>query len=135
MKNYIRTLLPVVLVFLLVITLNAAKVDKQGKTWLSAHSDPPTINVNGFWHDQAWGTIVLNQAEGKAEVTGRGDNWDVTGVVSGNQVYLLFSSRGNIAYSAVLTAVNDTTLDGKYDSGLMKENKKGRAMHMTKKQS
>jgi hypothetical protein len=133
MKKSIRSFLLVAFMFLLAGILNAAKVEKEGKAWLGAHTGPATINVNGFWYEPAWGTIVLNQAEGKSELTGRGDNWDITGVVSGNHVYLLFSSKGNIAYSAVLTAVNDTTLDGGYSKGLMSNKDKGRTMHMTKR--
>ena len=57
--------------------------------------------MNGNWYAKEWGKIVLNQVKDGRDLTGRGDGWDITGVVSGKQVFLIFSSRGNIAYSAV----------------------------------
>jgi hypothetical protein len=133
MKSYIRGILLVGAASLIAVAANAAKVEKEGKAWLAPHSDPATINVKGTWYDKNWGNVQLNQAEGANQVSGRGDGWDVTGVVSGNRVYLLFSSKGTIKYSAVLTAVNDYTLEGGYANGLMTGDAGGTKMRFAKR--
>jgi hypothetical protein len=133
MKKYIRGFLPIAVVFFVAIAAGGAKVEKEGKAWLAAHSNPATINVNGIWYDKNWGNIALNQAEGARELSGRGDNWNVNGVVSGNRVYLLFSRNGGIAYSAVLTPVSDYVLEGSYSRGLMAEGAEGTKMRLTKR--
>ena len=53
-------------------------------------------------------------------------------MVSGNHVYLLFSSYGDVTYSAVLTAAGDKVLDGSFSKGLKADNAKGKPMHLTK---
>ncbi len=133
MKKYIRGFLPIAVVFFVAIAASGAKVEKEGKAWLGAHSDPATINVNGIWYDKNWGNIVLNQAEGARELSGSGDNWDVNGVASGNRVYLLFSKNGRIEYSAVLTAAGDYALEGSYSRGLVAEGAEGTKMRLTKR--
>jgi hypothetical protein len=133
-RKNVNVLLSVVLAFLLAGVSLAAKVDKEGKEWLGKHTDPAAINVNGFWYEAAWGTISLEQAQGSSAVKGSGDGWDITGVVSGKQVFLLFSHKGSIVYSATLTATSDTVLDGGYSRGLLREGESGKkTMHMIKK--
>jgi len=105
---------------------------RAGKTWLDGHTEPAAINVNGTWHGPAWGELVLNQAEDSRALMGTCDKWDVHGVVSGNRVFLLFSSYGDVAYSAVLTAAGDKVLDGSFSKGLTAEDTKGKEMHLTK---
>ncbi|HEV2729914.1 MAG TPA: hypothetical protein VGV15_07765, partial [Terriglobales bacterium] len=74
----------------------------------------------------------LNQSEGSRDVTGSCDGWDITGVVSGKQVFLLFSHHARVNYSAELTLEADGSLNGSYVRGFMKEKSKGRSMHLTK---
>jgi hypothetical protein len=105
---------------------------RAGKTWLDGHTEPAAINVNGTWHGSDWGELVLNQAEGSRALKGQCDKWDVNGVVSGNRVFLLFSSYGDVVYSAVLTAAGDKVLDGSFSKGLKAEDTKGKTMHLTK---
>lgn len=105
---------------------------RAGKTWLDGHTEPAAINVNGTWHGGDWGELVLNQAEGNRALKGQCEKWDVHGVVSGNRVFLLFSSYGDVAYSAVLTAAGDKVLDGSFSKGLKAEDTKGKTMHLTK---
>jgi hypothetical protein len=133
MKTGFSLLWPVALVLILVVGLSAGNVETKGKAWLDPHSEAAAINVNGEWHAQEWGKIVLNQAQGSRGVTGRGDGWDITGVVSGKQVFLLFSHRGTVNYSAQLTSEGDNSLNGSYSRGFMDAKSKRRAMQLTKR--
>jgi hypothetical protein len=119
-------------ILILVVGLSAGNLDTKGKAWLTAHSEAAAINVNGDWRAKEWGTIVLKQADGSRDVTGYGDGWDITGIVSGKQVFLLFSHHGGVAYSAVLTSEGDKNLNGSYSKGFMDEKAKGRPMEMEK---
>ena len=132
MRKSFSPLLAVGMVLILAVGLSAKNLETKGKAWLGAHSEAAAINVNGDWHAKEWGKIVLNQAQGSRDVTGRGDGWDITGVVSGKQVFLLFSHHGGVAYSAELTSESDTSLNGSYSRGFMGEKTKGKSMHMTK---
>jgi hypothetical protein len=120
------------MVFSLALGLSAGNLQTKGKAWLDGHSEAAAINVNGDWHSKEWGKIVLNQAQGSRDLTGRGDGWDITGVVSGKQVFLLFSSHGGVVYSAELTSEGDTSLNGSYSKGFMNDKTKGKPMHLTK---
>lgn len=132
MKKSPFLLLAVGVVLMLAVGLSAKNVDTKGKAWLDAHTEAAAVNVNGDWHAKEWGKIVLNQAQGSRDLTGRGDGWDITGVVSGKQVFLLFSHHGGVAYSAELTSESETSLNGSYSRGFMSEKTKGRSMHLTK---
>lgn len=132
MKKCVFLLLLVGMVLILAVGLSARNLDTKGKAWLDTHTEAAAINVNGVWHAKEWGKIVLNQAQGGRDLTGTGDGWDITGVVSGKQVFLLFSSRGRVEYSAVLTPEGETSLNGSYSKGFMGDNAKGRSMHLTK---
>jgi hypothetical protein len=104
----------------------------RGVYWLKSHSEPPAINVSGTWEEKTWKTVVLRQKEGSSSVSGTGDSWNIHGVVSGTKVYLLFTSLGGVAYSAVLTMDGDKTLKGSYASEVMRDESKGRPMVLTK---
>jgi len=134
MKRLLCSFLVIVAILLLAPSMNARNyLDKRGKTWLDAHANAALINVDGNWYAREWGQIVLNQTKNSREVTGNGDGWDITGVVSGKQLFLLFSSRGGIVYSAILSGDDEKSLDGSYIKGLFKENTKGKSMHLIKK--
>ncbi len=132
MKKAFFQLLPACIVLLFVVTASAGDLETKGKAWLGPHSEAATINVNGNWYEKAWGKVVLNQAEGSRDVTGRGDGWDITGVVSGKQVFLLFAHHDRVNYSAQLTSEADGSLKGSYSRGFMKEKSKTRSIHLTK---
>lgn len=132
MKKSLFLLLAVSVILILAVGLSAKNLDTKGKAWLDAHSEAAAINVNGDWRAKEWGKIVLNQAQGSRDLTGRGDGWDITGVVSGKQVFLLFSNHGTVVYSAELTSESDNSLNGSYSKGFMSENTKGKPMHLTK---
>jgi hypothetical protein len=132
MKKHFSLLLTAVVVLIFAGSVSAGDLDTKGKAWLGPHNEPAAINVNGKWHEKAWGKVVLNQAEGSRDVTGDGDGWDITGVVSGKQVFLLFSHHGRVNYSAQLTSEADGSLNGSYGRGFMNEKSKGRPMHLIK---
>jgi hypothetical protein len=132
MKKYLSLFLPVAVVLTLSVGLSAKDLETRGKAWLAAHSEPAAVNVNGSWHEKDWGTVVLLQAEGSRDVTGDGDGWAVTGVVSGKQVFLLFYDKGTVAYTAQLTWESDKSLNGSYSKGFMGEKTKTRPMHLIK---
>ena len=111
---------------------NGQKVESEGKAWLTQHTQLAEINVNGVWQSGDWGKVTLAQAEGSREVSGEGDGWDITGVVSGKAVVLLFSSKGKISYSAELLAEGEKTLKGTYSKSLMKPNSKKKPMLLVK---
>ena len=90
MKKIAQVLL-IVALFAAVALSRGNRLDKQGKEWLAGYNEPATVNVSGTWQAKEWGQITLVQAQGSRDVTGRGDGWDITGVVSGNTAYLLFS--------------------------------------------
>jgi len=130
-KSSIR-LLPVGLVLLFVVCLSAGDRETKGKAWLASHTEAAAISVNGKWHAKEWGKIHLIQADGSRDVTGDGDGWDITGVVSSNQVFLLFSHHDKVNYSAHLTSQADGTLSGTYSRGFMGDKSKGKPILMTK---
>jgi hypothetical protein len=133
MKKYFSLLLPVAIVLILTLGLSAGDIEAKGKAWLGSHSDTPAINVSGSWHEAEWGTVTLTQAQGSRDVTGDGDRWDITGVVSGNQVFLVFSHKGKVAYTAKLTSESDKSLNGSYLKGFLDDKSKGlRPMHLIK---
>ncbi len=132
MRRCFSLVLPVAMVLVLAVGLSAGDLETKGKAWLGSHSDAAAINVNGSWHEKDWGTVTLIEAQGSRDVTGDGDSWDITGVVSGKQIFLLFSHKGKVAYSAELTSESDGSLNGSYVKGFMEAKSKTRPMHLTK---
>jgi hypothetical protein len=93
-----RLIIPATLLLLCIsfpVSLTATKGEVEGKAWLDAQKDPSAINVNGTWDSEEWGTFHLLQAEGSREVSGNGGGYEITGVVSGKRLFMLFglSSR------------------------------------------
>jgi hypothetical protein len=120
------------------ISLAAAKADVEGKAWLDAQKDPAGMNVNGPWDSEEWGTFHLVQTEGSREVSGNGGGYEITGVVSGKSLFMLFSARRGVEYCATLSPNGENSLIGTYSgrksllhSGLCQE--KSRPMNMTRK--
>lgn len=132
MKIQFSRLLLVGMILVLAVGLSAGDLDTKGKAWLDSHNEPPAINVAGNWHAKEWGKIVLRQAPDSRELMGDGDGWDITGVVSGNRVFLLFSNKGKVTYSAVLTSQPDNTLNGSYGKGFIGDMTKGKSIIMIK---
>ena len=108
------------------------RVSGEGRLWLDANRTPVAINVNGTWVSKDWGKVTLRQDEGARELIGKGDGWDVVGVVSGNKVYLIFAQRDKVVYSAELTAESPNTLNGGYVRGLLFPGARTKRMFMTR---
>ena len=104
----------------------------EGRAWLDANQEPAALNVTGLWQGGEWGRISLNQRDGGRRIIGTGDGWDISGVVSGNNVCLLFFHKEKIAYSAKITAESPALLTGVYASGLLSSNSKTRPMRLSK---
>jgi hypothetical protein len=132
MKRFAYLGLAAAMFFVTSSSFGAIKLKTEGQAWLDVHTDPAAINVEGNWYARDWGTIALIQPNDSREVTGSGDGWEVVGVVSGKKVYLLFCSRGDAVYSAIVTSVSNSEMDGNWERGLMKEEGKGKRMIMTK---
>jgi hypothetical protein len=118
--------------------LTAAKVEVEGKVWLDAQKDPAAINVNGAWESDEWGTLYLIQADGSRDVSGNGGGYEITGVVSGDRLFMLLSTKHIVEYCATLSPNGENGLIGTYSnrksrvhSGLCQES--SRPMNMTKK--
>jgi hypothetical protein len=107
-------------------------IDQQAKAWLDANKEPAAINVTGIWLGAEWGRVPLTQREGGRRIIGSGDGWDISGVVSGSTVYLLFSDKGKVAFSARLTAEGNSVLNGTYTTGLLSSGSRTRAIRLTK---
>ena len=119
-------------------SLIAGNVEDKGKEWLDTQNNPAAINVNGTWDSEEWGVLHLRQVEGSQEVTGSGGGYEITGIVSGKRLFMLFSTKRTVEYCATLSSVSDNSLAGSYSNrksrfkgGLCQE--KTRPMNMTKK--
>ncbi len=117
---------------ILTIPLSAGNLTTKGRAWLDAQGQNAAADVSGVWYSKGWGTIVLHQAPGSRELTGKDGGLEVSGVVVGRQVRLLFSQRDKVVYSAELTLDADGALSGEYAKGLMRDNTKVRSMRLTK---
>ena len=118
-------------------SLTAAKVEVEGKAWLDSQKDPAAMNVNGSWTSEEWGDFHLIQSEGSRDVAGNGGGYDITGVVSGKRLFLLFSEKHTVEYCATLSPNGENSLTGTYSnrksrlhSGLCQES--SRPMNMKK---
>lgn len=116
MKNRLMLLLTVGLMLAFTPNLIAGVLTPQEKAWLLSHTDPAAIDVNGVWKAKSWGDITLIQPQGSRDVKGESAEYSIDGIVSGKQVFLLFSDRRTAWYSAVLTQVGDDCLEGSYKS-------------------
>jgi hypothetical protein len=118
--------------------LTAARVEVEGRAWLDTQKDPAAINVDGTWDSEEWGTFHLVQTEGHRDVSGNGGGYEITGVVSGRRLFLLFSTNHTVEYCATLSSNGANSLVGNYSnrksrlhSGLCQVS--SRPMNMTKK--
>lgn len=125
-------LIAIILSTLFISTAFAQRADKEGKAWLDTCSEPSTLKVTGIWKDPKWGNLTFNQHEGSRQIISSGDGWDISGVMSGNSVCLVFSHYDKVAYSAKLTADASGELAGGYVKGLLSEKSKTTPMRLVK---
>jgi hypothetical protein len=130
-----RVLLGVTLILTALVfdqSVPAQSEDKEGRIWLDANKGAATLNVTGVWEGGEWGRIPLSQREGGRRIIGSGDGWDISGVVSGNEVYLLFSHKGKVGFSAKLTSDGPNLLIGVYAPGLLSSASKTHPIRLSK---
>ena len=128
-----RLALLAVLALLPLTVAFAQREDQEGKEWLNSCSEPAAINVTGIWASPDWGRMSLSQHKDSRKVIGSGDGWDISGVVSGNSVCLLYSHNGKVAYSARLTADEGTSqLSGAYTRGLLSSGSRTKTVRFVK---
>jgi hypothetical protein len=115
-KEKMKSIFSVTLALFLAIPADAGKVEGRGREWLDEHKDSPQVNVAGSWQSPDWGgTLTLTQAEGSRDVSGNDKRFELTGTVSGKEVYLLFAhSNGSVAFCATLVSASDGVLTGTY---------------------
>lgn len=137
MKQLTFAMILLMLAVCLPTSLPAAKVEVEGKAWLDAQKDPPEMNVNGAWNSEEWGDFHLTQSEGSREVSGNGGGYQITGVVSGKRLFMLFYEHHTVDYCATLSPNGENSLAGTYSnrksrlhSGLCQES--SRPMNMKK---
>lgn len=130
------------LVLMSVALISCAAGLKKGEIdpWLAEISGgkSPAVDVEGEWQDAdvdpntpfGWGRGMLEQTNGRIE--GRIGNYNITGKVSGNNVYLVFLSGGSVYYTARLEMKEKGLLRGNYfyDDDLEQEN--GTPMNLEK---
>jgi hypothetical protein len=140
MKKPIIAVIAVFFLFVFATSLSAGSLQEEGKAWLDAQKEPAAINVSGTW-DSEFGDLRLKQAVGSRDVEGSGGGYELSGVVSGKSLFLLFAThRGTVDYCAVVDSQSDAELTGKYynrlsrlrfGTGLCQE--KSRALNMRKR--
>jgi hypothetical protein len=114
-EREMKSIFAVMLALFLATPADAAKVEGRGREWLDEHKDTPQVNVTGTWQSPDWGTLQLTQAAGSRDVSGTDSKYELTGAVSGKELYLLFAkSNGTVAFCAVLISESDSLLNGTY---------------------
>jgi hypothetical protein len=131
-KRYKRLAVLFVAVIAFTVFLHGQKEEVEGKAWLDPNTTPPALNVTGIWDSPEWGKVSLNQREGGRRIIGTGDGWDISGVVSGKDVYLLFCHEGKVGFSAKLTADAPSQLRGIYAKGILSSHSKTRPTRLSK---
>lgn len=110
------------MVFLPLMACSTALTKAEIDPWLQevAEDKTPAINIEGRWQDAeanpdtpfGWGRGYFEQ-EGN-EVKGSLGNYNVKGKVSGDTVYLVFLSAGEVYHTARLEKKKDDILRGDY---------------------
>jgi len=121
----------------LIFVISCALKQKEIDPWLNtiSGSKPPEIDITGRWRDAqgggffTWGEGNLRQEGNK--VSGVIGNYNITGIVSGKTVYLVFLYAGTVYYTARLEMFQDL-LNGNYFKATDKEQTKGYPMSLAR---
>jgi hypothetical protein len=106
-----------------------ARIEKEGLAWLQQQPiQQPEIKIESIWISPEWGSLVLKQDGEKLK--GSGDGWDISGLVSGKEIRLVFHYQGEVNYSAILKP-EDSKLVGYYAYGLMTPDSSKKLMVLT----
>jgi len=107
------------LIFAGTVLLHGQATQTDGNAWLNANTEAAAINVTGIWNGGDWGLVSLTQQAGGRKIIGTADGWDVTGVVSGKTVNLIFWKKDTVAFSAKLAIDSSAQLTGVYAKGIL----------------
>ncbi len=126
-KTFVLTLSLIILV-----SCSSALKQQQIDQWLNTISEgkPPEMDITGQWRDRqgtgmfTWGQGSLWQKEDK--VSGVIGDYNVTGIVSGRIVYLVFLHGGTVYYTARLE-MSQESLSGRYFKAKDQQQRKGYA--------
>jgi hypothetical protein len=142
MNKFVRSFFLLGMVAVAVIMLSAASLENQGRAWLDKQKDPAQFNVTGMWQSE-FGVLDLMQPKDGRDVTGKGGGYELTGVVSGKTLYILFATKhGTVDYCGEATVTADNNLSGEYQNRLSRLRfgagegvcqTHGRTLHLTKK--
>lgn len=131
-----RSFITVVFTLSLIFVISCALKQKEIDPWLNtiSGSKPPEIDITGKWRDAegtwfGWGEGYLSQEQNK--ISGAIGSYNVTGVVSGKKVYLVFLYHGRVYYTARLEMFQDL-LNGNYFKATDKEQTKGYPMSLAR---
>lgn len=126
----------ILMVFLPLMACSSGLTKAEIDPWLQQLSGDraPAINVEGKWQDAnanpdtpfSWGRGYLEQQGNK--ITGSLGNYNVQGRVSGDTVYLVFLSAGEVYNTARLEKQKDGVLRGDYFYADDKEQENGMPM-------
>jgi hypothetical protein len=97
------------------ISEKTQKNNAAAQAWLQAN-DKGTAKTNfeGVYYSPDWGAVVLKQRAGK--ITGAISYWNVKGIASGRNAYLLLVDDDWVGHTMVLTRRNSEVVDGSYSS-------------------
>ena len=130
MRPFLTVFLTLSLIFVISCASGALK-QKETDPWLWLNTISggklPEIDITGKWHDAqsswfGWGEGYLRQEQNK--INGAIGDYNITGIVSGKIVYLVFLYRGTVYYTSRFEIFEDL-LTGNYFKANDKEQKKG----------
>lgn len=119
MKKYLITLLALSNLFLISCALQPKEID----SWLVSISgnEPPELDISGKWYSEGWGDGYLKQEQNR--VRGIIGSYNIKGIVSGTQVYLVFIYEGSVYYTAHLEMMYDSLVGNYFDADDKKQSK------------
>ena len=133
MKKYLITLLALSNLFLISCALQPKEID----SWLVSISgnEPSELDISGKWYDPAggfrgWVDGYIKQEQN--QLSGIIGCYNIKGIVSGKQVYLVFIYEGSVHYTARLEMMADS-LVGNYFVANDKKQSKGYTVSFSKK--
>ncbi len=119
MKKHICASL-LLIAFLAFVSCSTAMKREEIDPWLQnmAGDTSPEIHIEGWWKDAhtdaafGWGRGRIEQDGNK--IDGAMGQYNLRGRISGNTVYLVFLSAGEVHYTGRLEMIEDGLLQGNY---------------------
>lgn len=89
-----------ILTFFLTLSFFSCNTLENGREWLNKMQGETTIDINGAWISDEWGTAYFIQKEGT--LTGTISSYEIIGSIKGEKVFLVITYSGEFYYSAIL---------------------------------